>query len=70
MEMTGIILHVLPDIPLSQPIAPAWSPGGTWITVNPSFVEVEPRPDLLKAAWVFSHAFQRCRPVGARPVIS
>jgi D-galactarolactone cycloisomerase len=41
MKITGIILHALPDIPLSQPIAPAWSPGSTWTTANSSFVEVQ-----------------------------
>jgi D-galactarolactone cycloisomerase len=41
MRIRDIKLHALPDIPLSQPIAPAWSPGGTWATVNSSFVEVQ-----------------------------
>jgi D-galactarolactone cycloisomerase len=41
MKIRDIRLHVLPDIPLSQPIAPAWSPGATWTTVNSSFVEVQ-----------------------------
>jgi L-alanine-DL-glutamate epimerase-like enolase superfamily enzyme len=41
MKIRDIKLHVLPDIPLSRAIAPAWSPGATWTGVNPSFVEVQ-----------------------------
>jgi L-alanine-DL-glutamate epimerase-like enolase superfamily enzyme len=41
MKIRDIKLHTLPDIPLSQPLAPAWSPGGSWTAVNPSFVEVQ-----------------------------
>ena len=40
MKIRGIKLHALPDIPLSDPIAPAWAPGDTWTSVNASFVEV------------------------------
>jgi len=41
MKIRDIKLHSLPDIPLSRPIAPAWSPGATWTSVNSSFVEVQ-----------------------------
>jgi len=41
MKIRSIKLHALPDIPLSRPIAPAWSPGATWTSVNSSFVEVQ-----------------------------
>ena len=41
MKIRDIKLHALPDIPLRRPIAPAWSPGATWTTVNSSFVEVQ-----------------------------
>lgn len=40
MKIRDIRLHALPDIPLSQPIAVAWSPGSTWTTVRTSFTEV------------------------------
>jgi L-alanine-DL-glutamate epimerase-like enolase superfamily enzyme len=38
MKIRDVKLHRLPDIPLSKPILPAWSPGGIWTTVNASFV--------------------------------
>jgi D-galactarolactone cycloisomerase len=41
MKIRDVKLHRLPDIPLSKPILPAWSPGGIWTTVNASFVEVQ-----------------------------
>jgi len=41
MKIRDIKLHQLPDIPLSETVAPAWSPGRTWTTVNSSFVEVQ-----------------------------
>ena len=41
MKIRDIKLHSRPDIPLSRPIAPAWSPGGIWTTVSSSFVEVQ-----------------------------
>jgi D-galactarolactone cycloisomerase len=40
MKIRDIKLHALPDIPLNGSIAPAWAPGSTWTTINPSFVEV------------------------------
>jgi D-galactarolactone cycloisomerase len=41
MKITDIILHALPDIPLSQPIAAAWSPGKPYTAIGSSFVEVQ-----------------------------
>jgi len=41
LKIRSVKLHLLPDIPLSKPIPPAWSPGGIWTTVNASFFEVQ-----------------------------
>lgn len=40
MKIVDIKLHELPEIPLVQPIAPAWAPGDTWNRLTPSYVEV------------------------------
>jgi L-alanine-DL-glutamate epimerase-like enolase superfamily enzyme len=40
MKIRDIRLHALPDVPLAQPIAPAWAPGEMWVVNNPSFIEV------------------------------
>ena len=41
MKIRDIKLHLLPDIPLSQPIRCAWSPGKPYTFIGSSFVEVQ-----------------------------
>jgi L-alanine-DL-glutamate epimerase-like enolase superfamily enzyme len=41
MKIREIKLHVLPDIPLSQPVKCAWSPGKPYTFIGSSFVEVQ-----------------------------
>jgi len=41
VKIRDIKLHLLPDIPLSQPIRCAWSPGKPYTLIGSSFVEVQ-----------------------------
>jgi len=41
VKIREVKLHALPDIPLSQPIACAWSPGKPYTFISSSFVEIQ-----------------------------
>jgi L-alanine-DL-glutamate epimerase-like enolase superfamily enzyme len=41
MKIRDIKLHLLPDIPLSQPVRCAWSPGKPYTFIGSSFVEIQ-----------------------------
>jgi D-galactarolactone cycloisomerase len=41
MKIRDIRPHVLPEMPLSQPIDVAWAPGAPWTTADRAFVEVQ-----------------------------
>jgi L-alanine-DL-glutamate epimerase-like enolase superfamily enzyme len=41
MKIRDIKLHLLPDIPLSQPVRCAWSPGKPYTFIGSSFLEIQ-----------------------------